>query len=84
MDCFIFYFQPFEMSAALFMLNPSVSMKYFLTFSMFINTIIAMGSARHYHYVEAAEEGKVSVWNVFNLLCLYCCYPLAFMSGLEK
>lgn len=51
--------KPFEMSAALFMLNPSVSMKYFLTFSMFINTIIAMGSARHYHYVEAAEEGKI-------------------------
>jgi hypothetical protein len=72
------------MTHALFMLNPSVSVKYLLNFSMFTNTIIAMGSAGHYHYVEAAEEGKVSGWNAFNLLCLYCCYPLAFMSGLEN
>jgi hypothetical protein len=68
----VFYFQPFAMSNAMFMLNPPVAMKYSLTFGMFTNTILAMGSARHYHFVEAAEEGKVSVWNVFNLLYLYC------------
>jgi len=66
----VFYFQPFALSSALFMLNPSVALKYFLTFSMFPNTIIAMGSARHYHFVEAADEGKVSVWNAFN--CYIC------------
>lgn len=56
----------------MFMLSPPVALKYSLTFNMFTNTILAMGSARHYHFVEAAEEGKVSVWNVFNLLYLYC------------
>lgn len=55
------------------MLNPAVAMKYSLTFSMFTNAIIAMGSARHYHFVEAADEGKVSVWNAFNLLHV-CCF----------
>jgi len=54
------------------MLNPSVILKYSLTFGMFPNTIVAMGSARHYHFVEATDEGKVSVWNAFNLLHLYC------------
>jgi len=61
------------MNQALFMLNPAVAMKYSLTFSMFTNAIIAMGSARHYHFVEAADEGKVSVWNAFNLLHV-CCF----------
>ncbi|GFG32146.1 hypothetical protein Cfor_06903 [Coptotermes formosanus] len=51
--------KPYVMTHALFMLNPSVSVKYLLNFSMFTNTIIAMGSAGHYHYVEAAEEGKI-------------------------
>jgi len=60
------------MSHALFMLNPAAILKYSLTFTMFTNTIIAMGSARNYHFVEAADEGKVSVWNAFNLLHLYC------------
>jgi len=60
------------MIQALFMLNPAAVMKLSLTFHMFTNTIIAMGSARHYHFVEAADEGKVSVWNAFNLLHLYC------------
>lgn len=80
----IFYFQPFEMSTALFMLNPALAMKYFLTFTMFTNTITGMGSARHYHYVEAAEEGKVSVWNACNLLCPSYCYPLTVTSEWGK
>lgn len=49
----------YEMITALFMLNPAVAMKYFLTFSMFTNTVMTMGSARHYHFVEAANEGKI-------------------------
>jgi hypothetical protein len=61
------------MSNALFMLNPAVAMKYFLTYTMFTNTVMTMGSARHYHFVEAANEGKVSVWNAYNLLYL-CCF----------
>jgi hypothetical protein len=52
------------------MLYPAVAMKYLLTFSMFTNSIIAMGSARHYHFVEASDEGKVSVWNY--LICYIC------------
>jgi len=56
----------------MYMLNPAVATKYSLNFSMFTNTIITMGSARHYHFVEAIDEGKVSVWNAFNLLHLYC------------
>lgn len=68
----MFYFQPFILGHALFMLCPAVAMKYSLTFAMFTNTIIAMGSARHYHFVEACDEGKVSVWNAYNLPYLYC------------
>ena len=49
------------------MLNPAAALKYSLTFSMFTNTIITMGSARHYHFVEASDEGKVSVWSAFNV-----------------
>jgi hypothetical protein len=64
----VFYFQPFAMNHALFMLNPAAAMKYSLTFSMFTSTIITMGSARHHHFVEANDEGKVSVWNAFNLV----------------
>jgi len=60
------------MTHALFMLNPAAALKYFLTYTVFTNTITAMGSARHYHFVEANDEGKVSVWNAFNLLYLYC------------
>jgi hypothetical protein len=52
----------------LFPLNPALSVKYFLTFSVFANTVIAMGTARHYHYVEAIKEGTVSLWIAFNLL----------------
>jgi len=51
--------KPFAMIHALFMLNPAAALKYFLTYSMFTNTITAMGSARHYHFVEANDEGKI-------------------------
>jgi hypothetical protein len=49
------------------MLNPDLSVKFFLTFHVFTNAIIVMGTARHYHYVEAAEEGRVSVYTIFNV-----------------
>jgi hypothetical protein len=56
------------MSSALFLVNPALAIKYFLTFSMFSHTIIAMGTARHYQYVEATEEGTVSVQTACNLV----------------
>jgi hypothetical protein len=49
-------------------MNPALALKFFLTFSMFSNTISTMGTARHYHYVEAIEEGTVSVWTACNFL----------------
>lgn len=56
------------MNSALFQMNPSFAVKFLLTFSMFSNTISSMGTARHYHFVEAIDEGSVSVWTVCNLL----------------
>jgi hypothetical protein len=47
-------------------LNPELSVKFHLTFHVFTNAVTAMGTARHYHYVEAAEKGRVSVYTTFN------------------
>jgi hypothetical protein len=55
------------MCSVLFALNPELAVKFFLTFNVFTNTVAAMGTARHYHYVEAAEEGRVSVYTTFNV-----------------
>jgi hypothetical protein len=51
----------------LFPLNPELAIKFFLTFHMFTNAVAAMGTARHYHYVEAAAEGRVSVYTTFKM-----------------
>jgi hypothetical protein len=56
------------MHIALFQMNPALAVKFLLTFNMFSNTVTAMGTARHYHYVEAIEEGTVSVWIACNVL----------------
>jgi hypothetical protein len=50
------------MCCVLFQLNPEISVKYILTFYVFTNAVAAMGTERHYHYVEAAEKGTVSVY----------------------
>lgn len=51
--------KPFALVNAMFQYNSSLSVKYFLTVTLFINSVRSMGTARHYHFVEAAEEGKV-------------------------
>jgi hypothetical protein len=79
-----FFFQPFAVCSVLFMLNPELAIKFFLQFNVFVNAIAAMGTARHYQYVEATEEGRVSVYATFNvqreayrkiifLIVLVCC-----------
>lgn len=51
--------KPFAMCSVLFALNPELAVKFFLTFNVFTNAVAAMGTARHYHYVEAADEGRI-------------------------
>ncbi|PNF16616.1 hypothetical protein B7P43_G06434 [Cryptotermes secundus] len=51
--------KPFALCSVLFQLNPDLSLKYCLTFHVFTNAVAAMGTARHYHYVEAAQEGRI-------------------------
>lgn len=51
----------------LFLLNPELAVKFFLQFNVFMNAVTAMGTARHYHYVEDAKEGRVSVYTTFNM-----------------
>jgi hypothetical protein len=55
------------MCSVLFLLNPELAIKFFLQFNVFMNAVTAMGTARHYHYVEAAEKGGVSVYITFNM-----------------
>ncbi|XP_071443002.1 peroxisomal acyl-coenzyme A oxidase 3-like [Hetaerina americana] len=50
--------KPLAMIVALTQYDPSVMVKYFLTFGYYESTIQAMGSRRHYHFIEASEKGE--------------------------
>nr|XP_018904171.1 PREDICTED: peroxisomal acyl-coenzyme A oxidase 3-like [Bemisia tabaci] len=50
---------PLTMMIALFQYEPSMTVKYSLTFSMFGNVVLGLGSERHFHYYEEALEGKI-------------------------
>lgn len=51
--------RPSAMVSALFQFEPSLAAKSGLTFDMFNNTIRAMGTARHYDFIEDCEAGKI-------------------------
>jgi hypothetical protein len=70
------------MCSVLFALNPELAVKFFLTFNVFTNAVTAMGTARHYHYVEAAEEGRVSVYTTifFSLGNASCCVLVLYIG----
>ena len=57
--CFV-GLQPIAHVNALFQYDPSLSIKYGLTFNMFSNTIMSLGTGKHYDYIEAIEKGTVS------------------------
>ncbi|XP_046389777.1 peroxisomal acyl-coenzyme A oxidase 3-like [Ischnura elegans] len=46
------------MTVALTHYEPSLMVKYFLTFGYYESTIQAMGSKRHYHFIEASQKGE--------------------------
>lgn len=51
--------KPPSANAALFMYDPSSTMKVSLSFGLFANSIRLMGSDRHTHFLELADEGKI-------------------------
>ncbi|PSN36384.1 Peroxisomal acyl-coenzyme A oxidase 3 [Blattella germanica] len=52
--------KPFAMNSAIFQYCPSLAVKFFLTFNMFANTTLALGTGRHYKYFEGIEEGNAA------------------------
>lgn len=60
------HLQPMVLHAALFQYEPSTGIKYSLTFDFFTNAIRGMGTAKHYDYIEAIEEGNVSLMETVN------------------
>lgn len=52
--------------ASLFQYDPSTAIKFSLTFDFFTNAIRGMGTAKHYDYMEAIEEGTVR-----KLMCIF-------------
>lgn len=51
--------KPLAMVVALTQYDPSVMVKRSLTFGYFQSTIRSMGTARHYHFLEDSEKGKI-------------------------
>ncbi|XP_049960175.1 peroxisomal acyl-coenzyme A oxidase 3-like isoform X1 [Schistocerca serialis cubense] len=51
--------KPYAMVSSLFQYEPSLAVKSGLTFDMFTNTIRAMGTARHYDFIEDCEAAKI-------------------------
>ncbi|XP_068085337.1 peroxisomal acyl-coenzyme A oxidase 3 isoform X2 [Anabrus simplex] len=51
--------KPFALTSALFQYNPSTAIKLSLTFGMFQNTIRALGTERHYHFLEDCDSSKI-------------------------
>lgn len=49
----------------LFQYDPSTAIKYSLTFDFFNNAVRGMGTGKHYEYIEAIDEGTVSVTSSF-------------------
>lgn len=49
----------------LFQYDPSTAIKYSLTFDFFTNAVRGMGTGKHYEYIEAIDEGTVSVTSSF-------------------
>lgn len=45
----------------MFQYDPSVTVKLSLTYGLFGNTIRALGTAKHFHFIEDLDEGKVSI-----------------------
>lgn len=58
---YVNFFQPMALHGSLFQYDPSVGIKYSLTFDFFTNAIRGMGTGKHYDYIEAIEEGRVSI-----------------------
>ncbi|KAJ1530925.1 hypothetical protein ONE63_005764 [Megalurothrips usitatus] len=50
---------PMVLFSSLFQYEPSTAIKFSLTFDFFTNAIRGMGTAKHYHFLEAAEEGSL-------------------------
>lgn len=50
---------PMTLHACLFQYDPSTAIKFSLTFDFFTNAVRGMGTAKHYDYIEAIEEGTI-------------------------
>nr|CAD7602534.1 unnamed protein product [Timema genevievae] len=59
--------KPLAFLGALFQYDPSAAGKLSLTYGLFESSIQGMGTARHYPFVEASTEGKVSCTNFLHI-----------------
>uniref|UniRef100_A0A1B6DNY0 Acyl-coenzyme A oxidase n=1 Tax=Clastoptera arizonana TaxID=38151 RepID=A0A1B6DNY0_9HEMI len=55
------------MTIVIFQYSPSTAIKLQLTFGMFQNTVLGLGSARHYEYFEACNVSKPEIAGAFAL-----------------
>jgi hypothetical protein len=57
----LFVFQFVAVTTVLFSYSPSLALKVQLTFNMFQNSMLGMGTERHFKYFEACEKNEPEV-----------------------